>query len=502
MSRSLIATLASRLAVRPTSLERRAFMQASLAAAGALLVGCSAPRRARARGPRVVVVGAGFAGLACAHELALLGFDVTVLESRERVGGRVLTLGNGMGAEFVGRRTIEGGAELVGSNHPAWIGYAERFGLEWLEVGEDPAEFELPVVLGGVRLSAADAAALWGEMHDGLAQMNALARGVPEDAPWDAPHAAELDSRSIAAWIDGLDIPVRAKRAMWINQTSDNGQDAARQSLLGQLAVVKGGGLERFWTESEVYRCKGGNQQLALRLADAIGRPRILLGEPVREIARDRGRLVVRSKSHAIECDDAVLAVAPSVWSRIALHGALPDALTPQMGVNTKYLARVRSRFWRALTPPRSQYALSDGAIQQTWDATDGQAGDGEACLTGFSGGPGAARLAAMTKDERERAACAEYEAHYPGFAAELVESRFMDWPSDPWTMASYAFPAPGEVTALGPMLARPHLDGRLHLAGEHCCPKFVGYMEGALQSGARVARRIAEREGVVTPRR
>lgn len=427
---------------------------------------------------------------------------MTVLEARNRVGGRVLTLGNGMGAEFVPRRSIEAGAELVGSNHPAWIGYAERFGLEWLEVGEDPEHFESPVVLGGVRLSAADAAALWDDMRGGLAQMNALAREVPEDAPWDAPGAPALDARSIASWIDSLDLPARAKRAMWINQTSDNGQDAARQSLLGQLAVVKGGGLERFWTESEVYRCKGGNQQLALRLADAIGRERIRLGEPVREVARLRGRLVVRSRTQAIDCDDVVLAVAPSVWSRIELHGTLPAALAPQMGVNTKHLARVRSRFWRDLAPPRSQYALADGLVQQTWDATDGQPGEGEACLTGFSGGPGAARLLAMPEYERERAVGAEHEAHYPGFAAHLVESRFMDWPNDPWTMASYAFPAPGEVTAFGPLLERAHLDGRLHLAGEHCCPKFVGYMEGALQSGARVARRIAERDGAVTPRR
>jgi monoamine oxidase len=68
-----------------------------------------------------------------------------------------------------------------------------------------------------------------------------------------------------------------------------------------------------------------------------------------------------------------------------------------------------------------------------------------------------------------------------------------MDWPREPWTMASYSFPGPGQVTTVGPVL-RQGL-GRLHFAGEHCCYKFVGYMEGALDSGVAVARRLAARD-------
>ena len=57
-----------------------------------------------------------------------------------------------------------------------------------------------------------------------------------------------------------------------------------------------------------------------------------------------------------------------------------------------------------------------------------------------------------------------------------------MEWPKQPWTQASYSFPAPGQVTTVGPLLARAHMDGKLHIAGEHACYKFVGYMEGALR--------------------
>jgi monoamine oxidase len=71
-----------------------------------------------------------------------------------------------------------------------------------------------------------------------------------------------------------------------------------------------------------------------------------------------------------------------------------------------------------------------------------------------------------------------------------------MDWPADEWTMAGYSFPAPGQVTRIGPLLHKGM--GRLHFAGEHTCYKFVGYMEGALNSGATIAKRIATRDGVL----
>ncbi len=80
--------------------------------------------------------------------------------------------------------------------------------------------------------------------------------------------------------------------------------------------------------------------------------------------------------------------------------------------------------------------------------------------------------------------------------ASYTGKARFMDWPGDAWTKASYSFPAPGQVTAQGPTLYDGI--GRLHFAGEYSSYAFMGYMEGALNSGAAVARRIAEKDGVI----
>lgn len=92
--------------------------------------------------------------------------------------------------------------------------------------------------------------------------------------------------------------------------------------------------------------------------------------------------------------------------------------------------------------------------------------------------------------------------AFYPEWKDHFVKSRMMDWPRDPWAMAGYSFPAPGQVTTQGPVMAAGlmSIEGkpRLHFAGEHACYKFIGYMEGGLYSGAATARKLAKRDGLL----
>ena len=492
MSQPIFTRLQRRFAPT-TSISRRDALKATLAgSAGLLLSGTALGRIVGAAGvgagKRVVVVGAGFSGLAAAFELASVGYDVTIVEARDRVGGRVLSFN-----DFVPGRVVEGGAELIGSNHPAWVSYAEKFGLEFSDVGEDKDTSD-PVVIDGKLLEPEAAAKLWESMKESLNGLNALAKDIDADAPWKSPKAKELDARSIQSWIDSIDADPLTKRACWINQASDNGVDPAKASLLGQLAAIKGGGIEKFWEETEVYRCKGGNQQLATKLAEKISRDKIILGLPVTDIdARGSVCKVTCRDGRVIECDDVVVSTPPTVWNKIAFTPGLPKDLTPQMGVNTKYLAHTKSRFWR--DKKLSQYALSDLPVQQTWDGTDGQEGDGPACMIGFSGAGGAEQALAWSKSERDAKFAEIFEKFYPGFREQFVAARFMDWPKDPWAMASYSFPAPGQVTTVGPALANGV--GRIHFAGEHCCYKFVGYMEGGLQSGIAAAKKIAARDGV-----
>jgi monoamine oxidase len=468
---------------------RREFLKATLAASAGLFLSNYIPlASAFGGGRRVVVIGAGFSGLACAYELMQAGYDVVVLEARNRVGGRVLSF-----RDWVKGKNVEGGGELIGSNHPTWVGYAKQFDLKFLDVTED--EFlEDPVVIDGKALDWRQTKKLFEEMQSAYAAMTKAAADVDADQPWKSADAAALDNRTTADWIASLEVSTLTNRALTAEMAANNGVAVQRQSFLGNLAQVKGGGLDKYWTESEVYRCLGGNQLLAEKLAQKLGK-RLQLKKPVCAVRlRENKAQVSLADGAQIEADEVVLTAPPSVWNRITFDPALPAALAPQMGVNVKYLAQVKSRFWKedGLGPNAS----TDGMVSQTWEATDNQLGDAPAVLTSFSGGPAAEQCRQKFRETRNKTYHEELTKLYPKFRKHFINDRFMDWAGDPWTMAGYSFPAPGQVTTVGPLLHQGM--GRLHFAGEHSCYKFVGYMEGALSSGVAVARRIAAQDGVL----
>jgi monoamine oxidase len=358
----------------------------------------------------------------------------------------------------------------------------------------------MPIVLDRKRLTEAEAAQVWEEGQKALNQMNALAAQVNEEYPWRSQDAEKLDAMTVQQWIDGCGASDLTKRLMKATLAGDNGQDTSRQSLLGQLAAVKGGGLERYWTDSEVYRCKGGNDKLATMLARAIGSERIVTGVYVRTVWRTEGRMIVDvSDDRQFECDDVVLATPPTTWGKVNFAPALPSQMMPQMGVAAKHFSIVKERFWEKSTPKLSQYGVDEEFISSTWDATDGQGevteGGAGAVLVSFHGGPACRGVSAMDRQRRDATMAKALEGLFPGYKQQVEKTTYMNWPSEPFALGGYSFPAPGQVTSVGPLMNQAHMEGHLFLAGEHTCYKFVGYMEGALQSGIWAARAIATRD-------
>lgn len=496
MQSRLIQRLIGSTRNRPR-LSRRELFQLGVAASGALLSAHASPLQGKAKPAirrRVVVIGAGFSGLACAYELMSAGYEVKVIEARKRVGGRVLSLNN-----FIPGKNVEGGGELLGSNHPLVMAYAARFGFKFLDVSEEDAPS--PMILGGRKLLGHEVEKISEEVEATYASMTDDARAVNEDEPWNTDNAVELDRQTTADWIGRQKISAVARALLTLEFTSDNGVATEMQSYLGNLAQVKGGGLEKYWEDTEVYRLRGGNQQYALRFARELGDERLILGSAVREvIASDSVMTVVDADGRKYESDDVVLAVPPSTWSLIRFTPELPKDLMPQMGANVKFLASLKSAFWR--TEQLSPDANSDEKIGATWHGTDGQvaakgADVGPVALVAFSGGPAANAIHRLSPADRQAEYLKEFETLYPGFGRQFLKGQMMDWIGDPWTRAGYSFPAPGQVTTIGPQLRKGI--GRLHFAGEHCCYQFVGYMEGALRSGVDVAKRLAKRDGLTT---
>jgi monoamine oxidase len=376
-------------------------------------------RKTRKKMPNVIVVGAGFAGLCAAYELMGLGFAVTVLEARDRVGGRVWSLSRGL----VPDRVLEGGGELIGANHPLWLSYRQQFHLSFSNV----AEYEnSPIRLDGRTLSFTQTKQLNKEMHKMLKRLTDLAETIIDPfEPWINRDARRLDRLSLADWLEQTKGKPACKRAVAQMLAADNGVPAAKQSLLGVLAMIKGGGLDRYWSDTEVYRCKGGNQQLAECFEAQLneGNSRVLKNSPVCRIARSGGiaRVWVKGMETSHEADHVILAIPPSVWHTITftdrkLAARLRPA--PKMGSNVKYLMRLGRRFWQDFggSPTLSE----DGPVDITWETTEAEPNDrGKIGLVAFSGAQDASKCTGWRSNLRRRHYVRALEPAYPNLDRE-----------------------------------------------------------------------------------
>jgi monoamine oxidase len=458
----------------------------------------SAKRPFKAR-KKILIVGAGLGGLCAAYELQGLRYDVKVFEARDRVGGRVHSLTD----EFINGKTMEGGGELIGSNHPLWNSYAQHFGLRFSEA-EDYGNS--PIRFGTMTLTFEQSRNLTDELEKLLKKLNDLAERIVDPfEPWANSNARRLDRISAERWIRRSKCSRLCKKAIREMLETDNGVAAAQQSLLGLLAMVKGGGLDRFWTDTEVYRCKGGNQQLAERFFRCLNKSakRVILKAQLTSIER-RGKEIWaeadidgKHEKDLGPFDDVILAIPPSVWDSVDFKDAkLARKLRrpPRMGANVKYLMRFKRRFWEDFSS--SPNLTEDGPVDLTWETTEADEA-ADYTMVAFSGAGDAMRLAKMKSGPRDREYNRALDTAYPGIKQQIKKRKFMNWPKEPWTKASYYFPRLGEVTRWGPFWHAGY-GGWLHFAGEHTCYAFMGYMEGALSSGYRLARRLAVRDGAL----
>lgn len=440
----------------------------------------------------VGIVGAGFAGLTAAWYLRECGAGtVVVYESSDHVGGRVRT-----DRDFIPGKTVEAGAELIGVNHPMWLALADKFGLQLVEITEydDLVTSGLWVRLriGEHDLSADEVGKVFAELEPVIDAIGRDAKDIDPTSPWLSPNAAAFDAMSVSDKLDVL-LPESGltRQVFEFGLANDNCAPVSEQSYLALLALVSAGrvpaedeeeSLRGYWKYTETHRCGGGNDQLAHQLSAGLGDLLWLNSGVVSIDVREDGVGVTTGEGNGVH-DYLVLATPPNVWPAISSYLPWdPSERTMSHGPAVKYLNRFTDRFWEdsGLAPN----ALWD-QLGSVWESTDAQPLEPEYGLSVYSGG-----LYVLT------------ESDYPTRLSEIfpdyapTAAQFVDWPTEPGIETGYSVPSPGQVTTVGQALAEPHGE-RLYFAGEQTYVPYFGYMEGALQSGARAAREIV---GAVCP--
>jgi monoamine oxidase len=443
----------------------------------------------------VVVVGAGFAGLAAARELTAGGASVVVLEARDRVGGRVLNheLGDG--------KVVEVGGQWIGPTQVRLAALAGKLGVETFRThaaGDNLLEYGGDIRRYTGTIPRINPAVLV-DVEQAQRRLNRLARTVPLDAPWKAPNARRLDGQTAATWMrrnmatrSGRMLLELGVEAVWAAQPED-------LSLLHVLFYIhSAGSLERlFDTEggAQQDRFVGGSQLVAIRMAEELGEDRLVLGAPVRRIEHGPDGVTVHSDETAARGRQAIVAIPPPLAGRIAYDPPLPgyrDQLTQRMPLGTvaKCMAVYDEPFWR--DEGLSGQAASDvGPVRVMYDNSppDGSPG----VLLGFLEGRHARELGRLRPDER-RTAVVDCLARVFGPRAASPDD-FVErlWAEEEWTRGCYGCHMPtGAWTGYGAALRAPI--GPLHWAGAEYAHVWNGYMDGAVRSGEAAAAAV---EGV-----
>jgi monoamine oxidase len=440
-------------------------------------------------GVTVLVAGAGLAGLAAARDLTAMGADVTVIDARNRVGGRVWTIREG----FVEGQHAEAGGDMIDDEQHEIRALVQELGLTLRRIlrgGFGSASLDRR---GRPHVAHRGVARGWQRLSEALG--DSIRRYRLVEQRWDSPIASDLAQRSVAKWLDDI----RADGELRTAATGLRGFFLADPEELSLIALVDlFASLDDLSPAWNMYRIEGGNDRLATALARPIG-SRLQLDTELVAVSH-RGRHVRASVKQGrgvaqMTCDYLVIALPASVLRRVPITPSLPaqqhDAIARlKFGRATKTLLQFTRRFWRMPGRPRAfGSALPFGAV---WEGNEEQRGR-PGILSLLAGGTASDQTQAIVAKDGPRRLADQFD-WLGSRRAELVGSNQVVWESEAWSRGGYAYFDPTFDPALRSWLARPC--GRLFFAGEHTSIRWQGYMNGAVESGRRAAAEVAAVHG------
>jgi monoamine oxidase len=403
---------------------------------------------------QIAVVGGGFAGMAAAFELSNRDLNVTVLEARQRVGGRVWStrLPNGT--------IVELGGEWISSGDHTIIELAKRFNLPLVHLGVD---FRIREVISGSAVSPADQREVHRIAINTLAGMNEAAVADStideflETLPLTKPEASLLRSR------------------LQNSYGSDLGDIALR--MLGEYSLGEGG---------SYYRFAAGNQILAERMATDL--PDVRLGHAATVVTQHQHGVAIKGKSEngafEVEAEAVILAIPVKCLADLVFNPTLPPVVSEAissvpMGIGAKVAIGTQN-------PPPLR-AFHDVEVPYWCWTGNGQGGVPRCAVTAFCGSSQAQQNLA-TDGNDPSIWLNKLQSANPDLVF-IDDPIMVDWSQDEWSRGCYsAFD--NRATDLIPHLSEPV--GRIFFAGEHTAEES-GTMEGAITSGLRAAVQVDE---------
>ena len=474
--------------------------KAGIAGLGVAGLGRLTPAARAASGSTVVVVGAGLAGLTCAYRLKQAGYVTQLHEASTRLGGRCWS-GRGF---FSDGQIYEHGGELIDQGHKRIRYLAHELGLDLDNLNR--AEANGSEILGyfdGAPYRYAemvdDLRAVWQKIHSDV-----TAAGYPTTFDSSTERGRVLDRMSIVDWIEES-VPggssSRLGQMLDVAYNIEYGAESSVQSslnLLYLLGFVGAGQFRIFGKSDEKYHVRGGNDQISTRLGNALAGQATTGSElvAVKRNASGSYTLTFRqgASTRTVTADKVVLALPFSILrnsvnlSKAGFSARKQQAIAELgMGTNSKLHVQFTRRHWSSLGSNGETY--SDRGYQNTWEVSRAQGGT-SGLLVDYTGGTIGASFGSGTPTTRAQEFLAQIEPVLPGLSRYWNGKATVDfWLGYPWTLGSYSYWKVGQYTAFAGIEGRQ--EGNAHFCGEHTSIDFQGYLNGAVETGERVASEV-----------
>ena len=486
-------------------MSRRRFIEGSMAtlgtlAAGSALAGCGG-RSTLPRGgdPRIVVVGAGMAGLHCALQLEALGLRPQVFEATRRVGGRMHSLRG----HFPNDQVCELGGELIDTGDRVMHALAAEFSIAL----DDRSE-----AIAGLREGETwyfegrhvPTEEVFERFRPTAQKLAAEMEGLEEEA--NADRYERLNHMPLSEWLATNVDDTLVRSLLDTAYAAEYGLECNDQSALNLHYLIDYASTDHFrifGDSDERYHTHLGNdtfiQAIHERLSGRVALGHVLVAVEERSDGTFTAHFDQGGTRVSVECDHLVLANPLTTLRAVDFQLEMPDwksRLIAEIGYGTcsKIMLGFDSRVWRT-THGTMGSSTSELGFGQTWETSIGQAGD-SGILTVYAGGaPGLLNIEGETED-RARAILQHIDTLYPGTAATYIAGSAvrMSWPTMPYALGAFVCYKPGQYDFFGQEGKRVR---NMHFAGEHGSTEKQGFMEGAAESGALVACEIARDLGL-----
>jgi monoamine oxidase len=443
----------------------------------------------------VIIIGAGFSGLAAARILRQANKKFILLEARERLGGRTHT------HYFEDGRYADLGGQWIGPTHDRMYALAKENSITWYETynsGRNILDLNNIIRTYTGLIPKMDIPSLL-NIDWVLKKLERKAASIPLQSPWLAPDAKALDSQTLETWVRRHCFTNNCYKVVRAGLETVYACELNEISLLHALFYIHSGNnlntLLSIRDGAQQHRITGGMQPLA----EAIAKPfesSVYFNHAVQSVNQTNELVTVSGNGFSFSAPKAIIAIPPVLIDTIVFTPTLPLRKTQllqklSMGIVGKVVTIYEKPFWRNNSYSGQVVADDNAPFQTMFDSSpaDGQYGT----LLAFCIAGRAREFFTYDDVTRKKIALSTFVKYFGKEAATPVHYIDHCWADELWSKGCYAaiYPA-GAWTNFNGELAAP--TGNIHWAGTETSDVWYGYIEGAVRAGERAANEIVAR--------